>query len=119
MLVSVLVFTVVGSILALSTMTLGIMSTQNNDALIFTSQSRALANACGEMGLQQIKNLPLYVGTTTEVIGNGTCEYTVSIVGSGRNISVEADVEGYIYKLDIDVDQVTPTINVSSWQEVN
>ncbi len=119
MLISVLVFTVVGGVIALATMTMGIMSVQNNDALIFSAKSRSLANACGELALQEIKDSVLYTGTTVENIGDGTCQYTVSIDGLGRDIDVEAHVNEYYSRLDIQVDQVTPTINVSSWQEVN
>jgi hypothetical protein len=119
MLVSVLVFTVVGAVIALSTMTMGIMSSQNNEATIYSAQARGLAHACGEMALLEIQSNNLYTGATVETIGNGVCEYDVTITGLGRDVDVESEVNGYFYRLEIELDQVNPTINIASWQEVN
>lgn len=120
MLISVLVFTVVGTVIALSTMTLGIMSTQNNEATIYGAQVRTVAHGCAELALQEIRDNNSFAGTDVEVIGNGSCEYTVSnLGGENRSIEVESIVNDYVFREEIEIDQLSPTINITLWQEVN
>lgn len=120
MLVSVLVLTVVGSVIALSTMTLGIMSSQNNDVSVFGTQSRSIAQACAELALQEIRDNNTFVGSNVETIATGSCEYTVTnLGGENRRVDVESNVNGYLYRLEVLMDQLNPTINVILWQEIN
>ena len=118
-LISVLIVGAVGLAIALSLLLLGVGSSRTSFALEQSFQAKALANACAEEALIQIRNSTPFSGTDTIALGTGSCTYTVTqLVGQNRNINSSGTVGSIISKLQINIDTITPSINISSWQFV-
>jgi len=118
-LLSTLFLVVIGGVVAGSIILLGLGSSKSSFALEQSNQAKALANACAEEGLQQIKNANNFSGTNTLTIGNGTCTYTVTRLGAqNRTVTSSGTVGTIIRKISIASDRRNPTINITSWQEV-
>ena len=82
-------------------------------------QARALAEACANEALLAIHDDTGFSGSGGFSLGQGTCVYTVSITGlSSREIQVSGTVGTVVKRLEISIDDLSPTINVSEWQEV-
>ncbi len=82
-------------------------------------QARHLVDACSENALWQIRNSVSYTGTGTLTYSFGTCTYTVTSQGGGsRTIQASSTVATIIRKVKILTSQVSPSITVSSWQEL-
>ena len=118
-LVTVLVVGVVGLSIATSVILLGVGISKTGIAIQQSHQARALAVACGEEALQQIRNSTDFSGSGNLSLGQGSCSYTVA-VGSGeaRTITATGTVSTVVRKVNIIISQINPTITVSSWQEV-
>ena len=118
-LVTVLVVGVVGLSIATSVILLGVGISKTGIAVQASHQARALAVACGEEALQQIRNSTDFSGSGNLSLGQGSCSYTVA-VGSGeaRTITATGTVSTVVRKVNIIISQINPTITVSSWQEV-
>ena len=118
-LVSVLVVGAVGVAIAVSLILLGLGSLKTSFAHEQSNQAKALANACAEEALQQIRDSTLFTGSGNLTLGQGTCAYTVtSQGGQNRTITSSGTVGTIIRKVKIIINQITPTIQVVSWQEV-
>lgn len=118
-LISVLVVGAVGVAIATALLMLGLTSSRTGFALVQSNQAKALANACAEEALQQIRDLTPYVGTDGLSIGSGTCTYTVTSQG-GQNRTIESlgTVGTTLRKVEVILDQIYPHLVVVSWQEV-
>jgi len=78
-----------------------------------------LATACAEDALQQIKDSPFFSGSGNLLLGSGSCDYTViEEIDENRVITSAGIVGNVVGKIQITIDQITPTINITSWQEV-
>lgn len=119
LLLSVLIFTAIGVLVAVATLQFGMYSSGNSLDLINSNKAKALANGCAEEALLDIQQNTSFSGTVSESLYDGTCEYVVVDSGSGKIINVEAEVNGVFRKILIEVDQLSPSINVSAWQEIN
>jgi len=118
-LISVLVVGAVGVAIATSLILLGIGSSRSSFALEQSNQAKALANACAEEALQQIRDSTPYTGTGNLSLGQGTCTYTVtSQGGQNRTITASGTVGTIVRKVKIIITKINPTITVSTWQEV-
>jgi len=118
-LISVLVVGAVGVAIATALLMLGLTSSRTGFALVQSNQAKALANACAEEALQQIRDLTPYVGTDGLSIGSGTCTYTVtSQGGQNRTIASLGTVGTTLRKVEVILDQIYPHLVVVSWQEV-
>jgi len=118
-LLSVLVFTVVGMALLSSFLFFGIGQLQSSFSVEQSGQARALANACAEEALQQINDSVSFSGTGNLSLSTGTCNYTViSLSGSNREIEAIGEVDSIVRKVFITLDQINPSIHITSWQEV-
>jgi methylthioribose-1-phosphate isomerase len=82
-----------------------------------SNQSKSFANACAEQALQQLRINPSYTGNGSIVFGQGSCVYTVSNAGQ-IIIQSQGTAAAVARKVKITVDSVSPSIHVSSWQEV-
>lgn len=119
-LISVLVIGVVGVALTLSMILLGLASSKTSFAIRQSYQAKALANACAEEALQQIRDSTPFTGTNTLTLGQGTCSYTVtSQGGQNRTITLLGTVGTIIRKATIVISKINPSITVTSWQEVS
>jgi len=118
-LITVLVIGAVGMAIAVSVILLGLGSSRTSFALEQSNQAKALANACAEEGLRQIKDSTPFTGTDTLTLGQGTCSYTVtSQGGADRTVIATGTVGTLVRKVSITLDQIVPSINITSWQEV-
>lgn len=118
-LISVLVVGAVGLALTTSLLFLGLGSSRTSFALEQSGEARALADACAEEGLQQIRSSTGYVGTGNLSLGNGTCTYTVtSQGGSNRTITASSTIGTIVRKVRVVITKINPVITASTWQEV-
>jgi len=118
-LLSVLVFGAVGLAITASLLISGIGASRTSFAVEQSDQAWALADACAEEALQQIADFTFFSGSGNLTLGEGDCSYTVTIgVGQNRTIEAEGTVDTTVRRVEIAIDQINPTINISSWQEV-
>ena len=118
-LITVLVIGAVGVAIAVSLLLLGLGSSRTSFALEQSNQAKALANACSEEALQQIHDSNPFEGSGNLTLGQGACTYTITkLVGQNRTITASGTVGTVIRKVSISLDKITPSINITSWQEV-
>jgi len=125
-LLSVLVLGAVGVSVAVSVVLLGVGASRTSFANEQSMQARALASACGEEALQQIRNSTSFSGSNSLTLGQGGCSYTVTNTGgtnrtirTNRTITSTGTVGSIVRKASLAIDAVNPQINVVSWQEVS
>lgn len=121
-LMATLLVLAVGLSISISMLMLGVGSSRTSFVIKQSYQSNALANACAEEALQKIYDSvvtpPLFTGTGSLTIGQGSCSYTVSDTGGGTmNITTSGTVGDVIRKNQIILSTVSP-IAISSWQEI-
>lgn len=118
-LITVLVIGAVGVAVAVSVILLGVGSARTSFAIEQSNQAKALANACAEEALQQIRDSVLFEGTGNFTLGQGSCTYTVAkLTDQNRTITATGTVGTIVRKVSIALDEITPSINITSWQEV-
>lgn len=118
-LLAVLVVGAVGMAIATSLLLLGIGASRTSFAHEQSQQARALANACAEEGLEQIRLATAYTGTGNLTLGQGICSYTVTTTGgTTRTVIASGTVGTLVRKVSIVVTVLNPTITLSSWTEV-
>ncbi len=118
-LVTVLVLGALGAAIAVSVIWLGLGGSKSSFALEQSNQAKALATACGEEALQQIRDSMPFAGTGSLTLGQGTCSYTVtSGTGQNRTIVSTGTVGTVIAKVSITINAINPSINITFWQEV-
>src|SRR3989339_3601 len=117
-LITVLITGAIGVAIATSLLLLGLGSSRTSFALEQSNQAKALANACAEEALQQIRDSTPFTGNGDLAIGRGTCHYTVT-TGGGQNRSITASgaVDTIIRKVEIIINRISPLIRVTSWEE--
>ena len=118
-LVSVLLVGVLGLAISVSLLLLGLNSSRTSFAREQSYQSKALADACAEEALQQIRDATSFTGSGALTVGQGSCSYTVtSQGGSNRTMTAVGTVASMTRRVRVVIDQTNPVINVTSWQEV-
>lgn len=118
-LISVLVVGAVGVAITLSIILLGLGSSRTSFAVEQSNQARALANACAEEALQQIRSLTPFTGSGNLTLGQGTCAYTVTSQGAeNRTITASGTVGTITRKVKIIISNINPVVTVTTWQEV-
>jgi len=119
-LVTVLLVGAVGLSIAISLILIGIGQTRSSDSLDNLNQARALANACIEDALQEIRNSESFVGTGNLAMDNGNCNYTViDQGGENREIQAVGTVGAINRKVKVNIDSIYPKINIVTWQELS
>lgn len=118
-LITVLVVGAIGMAIVISLLLLGLGSSRTSFALEQSNQAKALANACAEEALQQIRDSLPFEGTGSLSLGQGACTYTVTkLAGQSRTATASATVGTVVRKVSLALDKITPGINITSWQEV-
>ncbi len=118
-LLSVIVLGVIGTSVMLSIILSGISASKTDIALEQGSEARTMASSCSEEALQKV----LETGATSTqgnlTIGSSTCSYTITSQ-NGQNITINASgTMGTITsKVIVIIATTTPSIILSSWQEV-
>jgi hypothetical protein len=119
-LISVLIIGAMGVAVAVSLIGIGISSSQTVSALERANQAKALANACAEEAIQQIRDSTAFSGNGSLALGRGNCSYeVVNNGGQNRQINISANVDKAARNIEINVDQINPQINIASWQELS
>jgi hypothetical protein len=118
-LISVIILGAIGSLVAVSLLLLGLGSAKTSFAIEQSNMAKALANACAEQGLLRIKKDSGYTGTTIINFGNNSCSYFIQNPGGqSRTIDAKGTVGSIDRKIKILISAITPSITISSWQEV-
>lgn len=118
-LVSVLLVGVIGLAIAVSLLVLGVGSSRTSFAREQSYQAKALADACAEEALEQIRDSTPFIGSGALTLGQGSCSYIVtSQGGANRTIISVGTVASMTRRARVTIDQINPAINVTSWQEV-
>lgn len=117
---SLLVISAVTLAIAVSISLLGI--TEANTSLGFKKGQEALkiAESCSEEALLRLRDNAGYAGGSLNV-GNGSCNMSISGIGSDRTIEITATLTGppdYVKKLQVTAKRVGNSINITSWQEL-
>lgn len=109
----------VGALIGSSVLLLGIGATQSSQSIADSNQAAALADACAEDALQRIRINNSLTGTSNLTIGAQDCSYTINNTGgSNREVEAQSTVNNSTRKVKVTIDQLSPIVNVSSWQEV-
>ena len=120
LLLSVLVVGTVALGIALSAVLLSTDSHRTSLAVLQSNQARALADACAEQALEAIRTDDGFTGTGNLTLGEGSCSYTVTDLGDeNRNIESTATVDNITRRVEVGIDQIFTTINISAWTEVD
>jgi len=118
-LLSILIVGAVGAAIAISSSLSGFISYRTSSILEQSGQARALADACTEEALQQIKDSVAFSGSGSLLLEEGSCSYTVTkLTGQNRTINATGMVGTVVRKVRVTIDKINPSINVTSWREV-
>lgn len=118
-LVSILLVGVIGLAISVSLLLLGLSSSRTSFAQEQSYQAKALTDACAEEALEQIRDSTPFTGSGTLTLGQGSCSYTVtSQGGANRTITASGTVATMTRRARVIINQINPTIGVTSWQEV-
>lgn len=117
-LMAVLLATVVGVSLITTMLTTSVSNTQTTIVHEYAHHARALADACIEAGLEELRVDVGFTGSGTLSIGQGFCEYTVSDAGLDTEVIASSTVSGVVRRVRVVLDDLTPTPSVLSWEEV-
>lgn len=116
----VLVILVIGVVFTTSMVLLGVNSSRSNVVLEQSQRARGLADACAEEALQQIQDSVAYEGSSGLSLGQGSCTYTVvKQIGQNRTVEASGVVGSVSRRVSVELDAITPSINITSWQEVS
>lgn len=80
----------------------------------------ALANLCAETALMKLESVLDYPGNETIIIDGESCEI-LTVAGGGnfnRTVKTQSTVAGYTRKITVEVPQISPDMQISSWKEV-
>jgi len=80
----------------------------------------ALANLCAEQALMKLESILSYSGNESIIIGSESCDI-LAISGSGnftRTVKTQSTVSGHTKKVQVVVSQISPTMQIASWEEV-
>ena len=118
-LMGVLVFGAISTSLVLTMLLLSVLNTKTNLDRAAGVHALYGAHACGEEALEIIRENPSFVGSGTLTLGEVVCTFTVTHTGvEARSIASSASVGTIIQRIEIQIDDISPQINVTSWQEV-
>lgn len=117
---SVLIFGAVALVIASSVLLIGLGASKSGFLIEESGKAKSLVNLCAESALQEIRNSTVFVGSNTIIIGTNSCTYNVVDDGlENRTITTIGTIGTVIRKVLITIDQINPSINITSWQEVS
>ena len=118
-LLSVLIFSTVALAIVSSVLLLGLGASKTGFIVEQSAKAKSLANLCAEASLQEIRNSTAFIGTNIISVGSDSCTYTVIDNGAeNRTININSSVGTIVRKILINIDQINPSINITSWKEV-
>lgn len=119
-LLGILLLGALGVTIATSMLILGVGNGKTGLVAQQAKQANALAHACAEEALQEIRNLTDYTGTDTLSLGQGSCTYTVTNTGAEtRMVTASGTVGTVVRRVQVGLNGLFPQIVITSWQEVS
>ena len=117
--VSVLIVGSVALSIALTIVFVNINAGKNILLIQDSDQARMMANTCSEIALQELVMDNNISGGDTLTFAEGNCVYNISH-GSGETRIIESigQVKNNVRREKININSLTPEINIISWQEV-
>lgn len=117
---SVLIVSAVAIAVTISTLLLGMSRSQTSFAQEQSYQAKALASACAEEALEQIRDHTPFTGSGRLSLGQGICTYTVTNPGGqNRIVTATGTVGSLVRKIKIIINTLHPSLGITSWQEVD
>lgn len=118
-LTSIIIIMAVIALIAISAGLLAISESNMGLTKDLSAKAYYLADACIEEALQEINDSIPFIGTGGLTIGSGSCSFTVtSTGGQTRLIDASGTVGSITRKVEVEIDAITPNINITMWQEV-
>ena len=120
-LISVVVAGAVGLAIALSILLTSSVFSKDAIVLQQSAQAAAIADACTEEALQQLRGNTAFTGNGSLALDSGSCTYLVagSGSGSGRTITATGTVAAVIRKTLVTIPNTAYfSATTTSWQEV-
>jgi len=119
-LLTVLIVGAIGISVTISLLLLGLASARTSFSTGQSAEAKSLTNACVEEALEQIRSSSSFASSSTIILDSGSCSYTViNTGGNNRTINASSTVGTLVRKATIYINQINPTINIASWQEVS
>jgi Tfp pilus assembly protein PilX len=116
--VSVLVLSTILVVIGIAT-AFGIAGVQNRALEIETQiAARALAEACAEAALMELRLDDAYAGNETKMIGGASCTIRPIQPGPPAILETEATSSGSVYRLRIEISDVA-NLTITKWQRVS
>lgn len=115
---------IIGAIVLVISIGLSLRSIGETDMSLSEQESHkalALANLCVEQALMKLEAILNYAGNESIIIGSESCAIR-PISGSGnlnRIVETQSTVSGYTKKIKAVVSQISPTMKITSWEEVS
>jgi len=119
-LLSVLIVTAVAAAVSTFLLLSGLNAAEGSFFYQQSQSARAVANACAEHALNQLRLDINYIGSETLSLGSGSCQVLL-VLGSGnsnRTIQALGTAGDSVRKIKIIVLTVRPQIQLTSWREV-
>lgn len=119
LLLGVLIVSVVGVMIGLFVILGSIAASNNSQVYQQSDKALGLAEACAEIALQALAEDINSSGSESVTIDSESCDYEI-LVGAGdtRTIQAEATKNGLVKRVQIVTSDLTPTIEIESWREV-
>jgi hypothetical protein len=118
-LTNVIILGAFGALITTTLLLVGVSATRTSAVVEQSAQARALANACAESALQKIKETGSLTNNDILRLENGNCNYTSNSQSDGTGLLSALGMVGTaVRKIQIIITTTTPTVGISSWQEV-
>lgn len=115
----VLAISAVSVAVVISLIDSGISSSQNSANMLGLARAKQYAEACVEESLQNIRDNNNYSGVLNLSFPSGSCQATISKISEANfNIQAFASSSLAVKKISVDVNQISPKIQISAWQEL-
>ncbi|MBA3679122.1 hypothetical protein H0W80_02940 [Candidatus Saccharibacteria bacterium] len=126
-LLTVILVGAVASSVALIILFSGVTSSKTSFSVTQSAQAKAAANACAELALGVIQaNITTPTPTTNsytiDINTKAQCDYSITGVAPNYSVNstgtVDATGKNIKKRVSVTLNQVGPTLNIASWQEV-
>ncbi len=116
---SVIILGSIGLVLvaALAATSIWVIRTSGDDKN--SAQARKAADSCVELALQAMHDSNSFTGSGNASVGGATCTYVVTNTGgNNRTVGATGTVGALVRRVSVTTTAFTPSLTVSSWQEV-
>ena len=118
-LISVVVAGAVGLGIALSILLTSSVFSKNMIVLQQSAQAAAMADACTEEALLQVRSNAAFTGSGALALDSGSCTYLVAGAGSSRTVSATGTVSTVVRKTSVTIPNTSYfSATSTSWQEI-